>query len=472
MKKFAVAFYALCVASASIPSDAQPDKAADAKASVPQVVQLKPTDKLPAKVTQLTVIERNAGNPDNGRSKEGGAILVHYTGWIYDSSKPDGKGAQFDSSAGRPVPYGFIIGGGRVIKGWDLGLTGMAERAKRTLIIPPDLAYGDKERPNIPANSTLIFDVDLIQIVSGGTPPAAPPPALPIAPPKFIKDTDALPVEVGELTIIERAIGSGKEAVPGKVTVNYTGWLYDPAAKDGKGKKFDSSLDRGRPFSFQLGGGRVIRGWEQGVAGMKEKGKRTLIIPPRLAYGGRGGGLIPPDSTLIFDVELLEVGDAAPAAGNSSAPAATANASASAPATPAANTPPPSNPTKFIKMTDTLPTEVTDLTIIEPKVGDGKTATAGNVTVHYTGWLYDPKAKDGKGGKPFDSSVERKEPFTFPLGGGRVIRGWDVGVAGMKEGGKRTLIIPPAMGYGARGAGGVIPPNATLIFDVELIAVR
>ena len=472
MSHIRLAMLALLAAGIQVPAHAQQEKAAEAKAPAPQVVQLKSTDKLPQKVTQLVVIERAPGNPDNGRSKEGGAILVHYTGWLYDPSKPDGKGAQFDTSASRPVPYGFIIGGGRVIKGWDLGLTGMAERAKRTLIIPPDLAYGDKERPNIPANSTLLFDVELIQIVSGGTPPTTPQAALPLSPPTFIKDTDPLPVEVGELTIIERAVGTGKQAVPGKVTVNYTGWLYDPMAKDGKGKKFDSSLDRGRPFAFQLGGGRVIRGWEQGVAGMKEKGKRTLIIPPRLAYGGRGaGGLIPPDSTLIFDVELLEVGEAAPTAGNSSAPAAGANAAASAPATPVANTPPPSNPTKFIKMTDTLPTEVSDLTIIDQKVGDGNAATSGNVTVHYTGWLYDPKAKDGKGSK-FDSSVDRKEPFSFPLGGGRVIRGWDVGVAGMKEGGKRTLIIPPAMGYGSRGAGGVIPPNATLIFDVELIAVK
>jgi FKBP-type peptidyl-prolyl cis-trans isomerase FkpA len=93
------------------------------------------------------------------------------------------------------------------------------------------------------------------------------------------------------------------------------------------------------------------------------------------------------------------------------------------------------------------------------------------VAVHYTGWLYDPARPDGKG-KKFDSSVDRGEPFVFPLGGGRVISGWDQGVAGMKVGGKRTLVIPASMGYGDRGAGGVIPPNATLIFDVELLEVR
>lgn len=100
------------------------------------------------------------------------------------------------------------------------------------------------------------------------------------------------------------------------------------------------------------------------------------------------------------------------------------------------------------------------------------TANAGdNVSVHYTGWLYDPSAPDGKG-KKFDSSVDRGEPFVFPLGAGRVIKGWDEGVAGMKVGEKKTLNIPPELGYGAQGAGGgLIPPDATLIFDVELIEI-
>ena len=106
------------------------------------------------------------------------------------------------------------------------------------------------------------------------------------------------------------------------------------------------------------------------------------------------------------------------------------------------------------------------------KQGTGAEAVPGKaVVVHYTGWLYDPSAPEGKGAK-FDSSLDRKVPFGFIVGAGRVIRGWDEGVPGMKVGGQRTLIIPPDMGYGARGAGGVIPPNATLIFDVELLDVK
>ncbi len=103
--------------------------------------------------------------------------------------------------------------------------------------------------------------------------------------------------------------------------------------------------------------------------------------------------------------------------------------------------------------------------------GTGEEVRSGPVSVHYTGWLHDASQADGHGRK-FDSSHDRREPFEFVLGAGQVIRGWDEGVAGMKVGGKRTLVIPPEMGYGARGAGGVIPPNATLVFDVELVAVR
>jgi FKBP-type peptidyl-prolyl cis-trans isomerase len=109
------------------------------------------------------------------------------------------------------------------------------------------------------------------------------------------------------------------------------------------------------------------------------------------------------------------------------------------------------------------------LQIIDTQEGTGASPKPGQTCVmHYTGWLYE----NGQKGKKFDSSVDRNEPFEFPIGMKRVIAGWDEGVSTMKVGGKRTLIIPPALGYGARGAGGVIPPNATLMFDVELLAVK
>ena len=115
---------------------------------------------------------------------------------------------------------------------------------------------------------------------------------------------------------------------------------------------------------------------------------------------------------------------------------------------------------------------IAELERTDTQAGTGAVATSGNdVTVHYTGWLYDENAPQQRGMK-FDSSVDRGTPFTFLLGAGQVIRGWDEGVAGMKVGGKRTLKIPADLGYGSDGAGGVIPPNASLVFDVELIDVK
>jgi FKBP-type peptidyl-prolyl cis-trans isomerase FkpA len=116
-----------------------------------------------------------------------------------------------------------------------------------------------------------------------------------------------------------------------------------------------------------------------------------------------------------------------------------------------------------------MTTTASGLQYDDTATGHGATARAGSeVTVHYTGWLHDPAAADGRGRK-FDSSHDRRDPFTFDLGAGMVIRGWDEGVQGMQVGGKRLLVIPPDLGYGARGAGGVIPPNATLVFEVELL---
>jgi FKBP-type peptidyl-prolyl cis-trans isomerase FkpA len=125
--------------------------------------------------------------------------------------------------------------------------------------------------------------------------------------PSPAKDTSKLNAMPNELQKTDVKQGSGAEAKAGRpVSVHYTGWLFDPSAADRKGKKFDSSVDRGSPFDFTLGAGQVIRGWDEGVAGMKVGGKRTLVIPPDMAYGARGfPPVIPPNYTLIFDVELL-----------------------------------------------------------------------------------------------------------------------------------------------------------------------
>jgi peptidylprolyl isomerase len=147
------------------------------------------------------------------------------------------------------------------------------------------------------------------------------------------------------------------------------------------------------------------------------------------------------------------------------APFAAAPASAQTPGTPM--TAP--KPATTAAPAATPVTTASGLKIIDTKVGTGASPHTGQtVAVHYTGWLYE----NGKKGAKFDSSVDRGTPFEFPIGTHQVIAGWDEGVATMKVGGKRTLIIPPALGYGARGTGGVIPPNATLIFDVDLLGVK
>ena len=127
---------------------------------------------------------------------------------------------------------------------------------------------------------------------------AAAPGAVPVASP------------AAELKILDREVGSGREVQSGRAAlVHYTGWLYDATAPENKGKQFDTSANRGVPFGFIVGVGKVIKGWDQGVLGMKVGGKRTLVIPPQLGYGDKdiGNGLIPPNSTLLFDIELVEV---------------------------------------------------------------------------------------------------------------------------------------------------------------------
>jgi FKBP-type peptidyl-prolyl cis-trans isomerase len=282
-------------------------------------LKLAPNQPLPTTVTQLTIIDREAGDPKLAMVVNGSPTLVHYTGWLYDPTAPDGKGVQFDSSRVRIAPYSFIVGVGKVIKGWDQGVVGMHVKGKRTIIIPANLAYGESARPRIPANSTLIFDIEIIDVIAtdsagSGSAVTSLPTAAPAAlPPVMLAANAPLPAAPATLTMIDQTVGTGKTAEAGApVSVHYTGWLYDPAKPNGKGNKFDSSVDRGQPFVFPLGGKRVIRGWDEGVVGMKIKGKRTLIIPPDYGYGARGaGGVIPPNATLIFDVELIDVNPAA-----------------------------------------------------------------------------------------------------------------------------------------------------------------
>lgn len=215
------------------------------------------------------------------RAKAGDMVRVHYRGKLTD-------GVEFDNSYGRGEPIGFTLGEGKVIRGWDEGIAILNVGDSATFIIPPDLAYGSKGLQSIPANSTLIFDVELIS----ATEPAKP---------YDVSGRDTSDITEGLKMIFVRRNESGIKAENGKnVSVHYSGYLKS-------GKKFDSSVDRGAPYRFSLGQGRVIKGWDIGIAQMKTGEKARLIIAPELAYGAKGMSIIPPNATLIFDVELLEV---------------------------------------------------------------------------------------------------------------------------------------------------------------------
>lgn len=209
----------------------------------------------------------------------------------------------------------------------------------------------------------------------------------------------------GGLVKKDVVVGKGLEAkADDYVTVEYTGKLTN-------GKQFDSSVGR-TPFSFILGGGQVIKGWDQGVAGMKVGGKRHLSIPPSLGYGAQDMGDIPPNSRLEFDVELKKIQR------------------------------------------------------VEVKVlakGKGPAAKLGDtVKIHYTGTLK-------SNGQKFDSSIGR-DPIEFQIGG-RVIAGFSAGVKGMKLGEKRRIVIPSVLGYGERAVG-PIPANSDLVFEIELVGLN
>ena len=223
--------------------------------------------------------------------------------------------------------------------------------------------------------------------------------------------------------------GKGKSPTAGQTcVVHYTGWLWDKGAK---GKQFDTSkegdhseVDRGVPYTFHVGTDEVIKGWDEGISSMRAGGKRELLIPANLAFGERGaGGVIPPNSAVFYEVELLEVW----------------------------------------KRTDS------GLEYFDEREGTGAEPRTGQTCViHYTGWLWRGNAK----GKKFDSSVDRDEPFSFSLGHSEVLKGRDEGVATMRVGGKRKLLIPTELGYGDAGKGTEIPPKTTLFFVIELLKVK
>lgn len=343
---------------------------------------------------------------DGLQADSGDIVSMHYIGKLSNDSV-------FGTSYQRNQPFIFRLGNNEVIRGWEIAVETMQEGDSALLVIPPDLAYGEKARGSIPANSTLKFMVKLLDVKKM---------------PKPYDTTDAVVIrKENGLTIYKVKQGDGQKLQEGLfVKIHYAGYFED-------GKLFDSSREREQPITLQIGKNQVIPGWEQALKEMSVGDKARVVIPPKLAYGEQGNQVIEPNATLIMDIEILE-----------------------------ANEPEKAEPFD-VQGKDTTYTE-SGLGIIKVQNTDGPMASSGNiVTVHYTGYL--------ENGEVFDSSIEAGKPISFELGKGQVIKGWDEGLQMMRKGEKARLVIPYQLAYGESGAG-PIPPKAQLIFDVHLVDIE
>jgi peptidylprolyl isomerase len=226
------------------------------------------------------------------------------------------------------------------------------------------------------------------------------------------------------LQVLLQQASDGDQPMKGdKVSVHYTGRLTDSTI-------FDSSVSRSTPFEFVLGQGQVIKGWDEGIAMLKVGEKAQFTIPPALGYGERGSGIIPPNSTLVFDVELVSIVQRG------------------------------SRPYD-VKGLDTITTP-SGLQYVMVQQGNGTKVKPGmKVKVHYSGYLLN--------GDKFDSSVDRGQPIELTVGKRQVIQGWEEGLALLSVGDRAKLVIPYQLAYGEAGRAPLIPPKATLIFDVEIV---
>ncbi len=354
---------------------------------------------------EYTITEKGNGK----KAQIGDKVVVHYTGKLLNDTV-------FDSSVKRGQPFTFKIGAGQVITGWDEAFQLLQVGDKATIKLPPAIAYGERAMGSIPANSTLIFDVELLDVIES-------------VHPWDMKGKDTLTTASGLKYIMLNHTTGTQVTAGSKATVHYSGFFKD-------GKMFDSSVERGQPITLKVGAGQVIAGWDEGLALLKKGEKAKLIIPYTLAYGEEGRPpVIPAKSDLIFDVEIVDV--------QAIVPPALYDITGKELKTTASG----------LKYYEILKTTGT------PKAEAGKT-----VRVHYSGYLAD--------GKMFDSSVERGEPIEFPLGQGQVIAGWEEGITLMNVGDKLRLIIPYYLAYGEQGRAPIIPAKADLTFDVELVGVK
>lgn len=338
----------------------------------------------------------------------GDVVIMNYRAWLKD-------GTEVLNSTTGGTPRSAAMGQNLLLPGWEQGLRMMKAGGKALMVLPPELAFGSEAKGNIPANSTIYLDVELVKV-------------MPVPIPQSVAMDQYKKLESG-LMFYDLQVGSGKVALKTTfVKTAYTIWVVD-----GENYQYIASSEGESLIFFQVGkSASVIVGLNEGVVGMKVGGKRQLIIPPDLAYGEAGSVTVPPNATLMMEIELIEVNE-------------------------------PVKQTVIDEFNYT--TTTSGLRIYEITIGTGPTPQKGQtVVVQYVAWYVD--------GTQFDSSYFRGQPYEFKLGLGEVIKGWDEGIATMKVGGKRKLVIPPELGYGAAGAGNAIPGDTTLVYEIELLEIR
>jgi len=343
------------------------------------------------------------------RPKAGDKVKVHYSGWLLD-------GKLFDSSVPRGAPFEFTLGEGQVIRGWDEGVALMDKGARHKLTIPYELAYGEQGRPpKIPPKSTLVFEVELLDFT-----PAPPMPPFHVANVEAQKKTESGLV----YEVLQEGEGETPEAGD-VVELRYAIW-------NTSGKLLDCTEKQGGTIKGPLGTWRLAL-LNEATQLLRPGARYRFEVPPELAFGAQSQGPdLPANSTSIWEIELVRTIEALPVPEFK-----------------------PLDGERQLKTASGLAYEIVrDGTGETPKPSD-------EVTVHYAGWLTD--------GTPFDSSYTRGEPTSFPLHG--VIPGWTEGLQLMREGAIYRFAIPSGLAYGPRGSPPVIPPDATLIFQIELIRV-
>lgn len=340
--------------------------------------------------------------------KSGDRVWVHYYAKFDNDS-------MYDSSI-ETGPLDVYMGQGQLIKGWEEGLRLVKAGGAILLIVPPQLGYGDKQHENIPPNSTLIFEIALLQVNTGAS----------IEP----YSTEGLELKKGKKKLSYFTIeeGEGDFAKFGdNAYVRYTGFLPD-------GSIFDSSHKRGEQVRITVGINQVVKGWDMGLQYMRKGSKIKLFIPSKLAYGKAGyKTIVPPGSDIILDLEMVDLV--------------------------------PPEPVVKWDISDKQVLETPSglkYVIFDPGQGD-LIADENMVEVHYSGYFTN--------GKLFDSSKKRFEPIKFPVGVDAVIDGWDEGLKLMRKGAKFTLLIPSYLAYGEAGAPPQIPANADLVFDIEVLDI-